>query len=365
MDSKSYDELLAECKNYMIANQSKITDFNTGSVIMTIFEALSRVVERGYEDTRLGYDAALIQMAFSIFNFEKKAGTYATVKVVFSASSAVTSAVTIPSGTKVSNGSYTFVTTAATTISAGNTDSDEVGATAESIGVAYNVAAGTITTIESTVPSLVVAVTNSNSATGGSDAESQTDSLIRFRKMLNGLQGTNYYGMESAILAVDGVKSVGIVEHIPPTEDEGYYYNATAYIDDGTGSLSDDLKEEVQKTIDGNDTDDYPGVRPAGINVNVKAAVDVEISVSATLYIDSSSDQEVMQAAAISAIQEYISGLGINENVVWSQVMNVLLGVGVKDVKNLLLNDSQENITISKMNVARYSSATFTMEYEE
>lgn len=72
MESKSYEQILAECISYMIANQNKITDFNKGSVIRTIFEAFARILEEGYENTRLGYDSNLKAMAFGLFDFQKK-----------------------------------------------------------------------------------------------------------------------------------------------------------------------------------------------------------------------------------------------------------------------------------------------------
>lgn len=83
MVTQSYNDILTKMKNLMIANQDKLTDFNEGSIILTQFEVIANILERFYVDTRNGYTQSLKDIAYSIFDFKKKAGAKATTNVVF------------------------------------------------------------------------------------------------------------------------------------------------------------------------------------------------------------------------------------------------------------------------------------------
>lgn len=359
MNAETYNSILARMKNHMIAGQSKVTDFNAGSMILTLFESVARPLEQAYIDTRNGYMNNLRAIAYSVFDFEKKAGTNASVNVIFLRAKASSSSVTILSGTKVSDGTYTFTTTENAVIMANETESNAVSATAESVGTSYNVAANTITTIESVVPAEVVEVTNPAKAYGGSDGESDTEMLARFKTYINGLQGTNYYGLKAGVLAIDGVRSVGIEEHFPPKNN---IYNVTVYVDDGTGSLTDTLKDTVETKINGEQTSESPGLRAAGIQVDVMSATNVPITVSVTCKTYRTEDALAI-AEIKQTIEEAINGLGINENVVWTNIILALRRINyVKDVSNLLINGSADNISINIDQIARFESANVTVE---
>ena len=361
MNARNYSELLADMKNYMSANQNKITDFNSGSIIMTMFEAVARIVERAYIDTRVGYQNNLRKIAYSIFDFYKKDGSYATVNLQFSRLSAGSSSVTIPVGTRVSDGTYYFVTTESGTINAGETVSRDIAAIAEVIGVDYNVRANTLTIIESSVPAEVIAVNNAVKATGGADTESDTEMLARFKEYINGLQGTNEYGIESGVLAIDGVRSVGLVEHFPPKNN---IYNVTCYVDDGTGNLTDSLKEKIEDVINGTDESDNPGLKAAGIMIDVLPATQVEviISVTCTIY---RTETALAQAEILEALQTEINDLIIGEDVVWTSIILRLRRLSyVTDVSDLLINGSAENIAIGMNQIARFASASINIVSE-
>ena len=211
METKNYEELLEEMKENAISSGSGLTDFNEGSIIMTIFEAISRPLEQAYIDTRNGYTNNLKAIPYSVFDFQQKQGQKANVDVVFSRNEALSSVSTIPSGTRVSNGTFVFITTQTAIIDANETSSNSVGAIAEEVGLKYNVPADTIKTIESNLSAEITEVNNPYKATGGTDAETPTQMLRRFKYMINGLQGSNKYGLMAGVLGIEGVRSVGIV----------------------------------------------------------------------------------------------------------------------------------------------------------
>ncbi len=353
MDSKNYNTLLTEMKESAIAAGSGITDFNSGSNIMTIFESVARPMEQAYIDTRNGYTNNLRAIPYSVFDFKQKPGQRATVDVKFTRNAALSTVSTIPSGTRVSNGNLVFTTTANAVIGVGETISDEVGAIAENVGLEYNVKENTITTIESNLSAEIVSVNNPRQAVGGTDAETQTQMLRRFKYFINGLQGSNRYGIMAGVLGVEGVRSVSIDEHFPPKSD---IYNFTVYVDDGTGSLSQDLKNTVTDLINGNDTEENPGLRAAGTNVEVSAATIVSINIELTATIYRVEEARIQNDITVK-LQEYINGLGIHENVVLSSIIVLLKQIpGITDISGLTVNGSTDNIVIGVNQIARFGS---------
>lgn len=358
MDTKNYDTILNEMKNAAIANGSGITDFNDGSNIMTIFEAVARPMEQAYIDTRNGYTNNLRAIPYSVFDFKQKPGQKATVNVVFTRNVASDFVSTIPAGTRISNGTLVFITSSDATINVEETTSNSVGATAEEVGLKYNVPENTITTIESNLSSEIVGVNNPGQALGGTDAETQTQMLRRFKYFINGLQGSNRYGIMAGVLGVEGVRSVSIEEHFPPKSN---IYNFTVYVDDGTGSLTPQLKNQITDLINGDDTEENPGLRAAGTTMEVTSAVAYPISIALTATIYRVEEARVTNEIT-TKLQEYINGLGIHENVVLSSIIVLLKQIpGITDISGLTLNDSTDNIIVGVNQIARFDDVTITI----
>lgn len=357
MDSKNYNTLLNEMKQSAISGGSGLTDFNSGSNTMNIFESVARPVEQAYIDTRNGYTNNLRAIPYSVFDFKQKAGQKAAVDVKFTRNAALTTVSNIPSGTRISNGSLVFITTSNASIGVGATESNLVGAVAEEVGLEYNVKENTITTIESNLSAEIVGVTNPQQAVGGTDAETQTQMLRRFKYFINGLQGSNKYGIMAGVLGVEGVRSVGIEEHFPLKD----IYNFTVYVDDGTGQLSPALKNEIEDLINGTDTEENPGLRAAGINCDVTAATIVPITIELTATIYRVEEARIQNDITVK-LQEYINGLGIHENVVLSSIIVLLKQIpGITDISGLTINGSTDNIIISEKQIARFYSVEITI----
>ena len=356
MIAKNYEEIYNTLKDITIAKQDRITDFNQGSIISCIYEAVASVVESIYLEGRIGYDDMLKSVPQLIFGFKPKEGNRATAKVIFSRSKAIDSRTVIPISTKVASGSYVFVTTESGVIEPGMLKSNQVSVQAEAIGLAYNVPANTITSLSSVVPLDVVEVTNPVKANGGTNKETDAEIEARFKLYINGLQGGNVYGIKSAALAVDGVRSISVEEHFPPLENR---YGVTIYVDDGTGGMSKELQLAIEDKMNGDDTSANPGQRPAGVFFRVLSATPVPVTLDVTCYIyrveRAKAESEIRQA-----LEEEINGLGIAEPVVLTSLILRLRRLGyVKDVK---INAPSDNITITKSQIARFETATINLE---
>ncbi len=144
---KSFDQIMSDLVAWIVANSPNLTDLTPGSVIRSFCEGASLGMEEIYVATYLGFRRYLANIQETAFDFVRKAGTKATVAVVFSRVAA-NGEVTIPAGTRVKTASgLRFILSSATFIPAGNTDSSASEVEAEEIGTAYNVSSSTIVVI--------------------------------------------------------------------------------------------------------------------------------------------------------------------------------------------------------------------------
>lgn len=359
MNVKAYAEILNQMINTMASKQNKITDFNEGSIIRTIFESVARPIEQAYIDTRNGYQNNLRAIPYSVFDFKRKAGTYAVGSVIFSRGAAINQVSDIPKGTQISSGDYIFFTTESGRIPAGELNSSPISIKAKEIGNDYNINANSINTIDSVLTSDIVEVNNAAKCYGGTNDETETEMLKRFKDYINGLQGTNSYGFKSNILALSEVRSCSIDEHFPP---ENHIYNATVYIDDGTGNMTDDLKEKVLNVINGDDTQVQPGCRAAGLNIRVAAARPLSVDVTCTCYVYRVEESQALFDIT-QALTEEINGLGIHEDVVLTSLILRLRRINyVKDISNFRLSGTAENVTVGIDQIARCGNLNITLQ---
>ena len=352
-DIKRYDELMEEACANMIARQDKITDFNEGSIIHTILDTFCRIVERIYIAIRSGFNQGLIMLIYSVFKFEKKSGTFASGKVTFSRSSALDTRTVIPSGVKVSGNGFNFVTTEAGAIAAGELESEQITIKATEAGSDYNLDAGIITSIDSSVPSDIASVTNKAAITGGSEEETDAEVEDRFTKMLAGLSGTNLYGIENAALSVDSVRSVSIKNHKPPLKN---VYHVSVYVDDGSGTANDELLQAVRKAVEGTETQN--GHLAPGVNARYLAPtaipVDFELEVS-TGDVDTAEIQTEIK----KIIQAYVNSLRIGETVILSTIIAKIRALSY--VSDVAIKSPTENLPVNSEQIARFGSAEITV----
>lgn len=356
METKTFDELYNSMKNTIIAKQSRLTDFNDGSVVASFTEAVARQLALAYIRCRVGYDSYLKGLPYSVFDFVKKNGVKATGTVVFSRTKTYSYATKIPVGTIILAGELKFVTTTVGTIAAGALNSDSVSVVAALVGTDYNVSIGAISTIDSVLTSDVVSVMNAAKTTGGANEEKESDRLERFQEYIKGLQGTNLYGLKSAVLGLESVRSCSPVEHFPPIDN---IYSGTLYVDDGTGNATDAVITEVKTLIDGLGTADSTGRRAPGVNIRVLAPTIVPVNISVTISTYRT-DESVAKYDAEDAIKTYINGLLIGDDVVLTTIILALRRISyIKDVK---ITSPSDNITIGDNQIARFGSATIIVE---
>lgn len=355
MEVKNYSEIRKDLINDFVSNQGKVTDFNDGSVIVSIIESFAREEEKKYVATKLGYVQNLRAVPYSLFDFRKKEGTFAVGTVVFNRAKEKDFVTIVPIGTEVSGGDNTYITTEIARLEAGSVSSNPVTVRSVEVGSDKNIEVGIISKIDSVVSSDVVAVTNTVRISGGCDNESEIEMLKRFKDYVAGLQGTSKYGLKSAAENVTGVRSVNVVEDFNTDS----IYPVIVYAEDGSGRLADDVKKAIVNVVEGDGTSSNPGKRAPGINVLVKAPdiVTVDFDVKVTVY---RADPVTAEEEIKNTIRDYINSLAIGEDVVLTSVILQIRSLSY--VTDVVINTPVANLPIAGNQIARFNNAEIDVD---
>lgn len=311
----------------MAALNGQATDYNQGSQIRTLAQAIGAVAEQEGVGAQALALQALAYGAMSLFGVQQSQATPATGTVTFatslpvSAAPVVAQAVPIPSGTLVQTaGGIQFATTAAATLASG-TASIDVGVIATTAGAAGNVAASGITGMPLTSLSYPLYVTNGAASAGGADAGSQSLALAQFTARAQALGLSSPVAVANAAIGViasgTGETVVNSAIYEPWIAAGSGAGSGTAgftlYIDNGTGSASSSLVAAVQALITGNAASGTSGYRPVGVPYTVTGvtAVYADVGVTGVLYPGLFATGTVY-GAVVSGVQSYFSELGIS-----------------------------------------------------
>jgi len=353
-------EFYNQMKEFMIANQSKITDLNLGSALDTQFQAMATQLNQALVKTSGSFKTQFEQIPFQAFDFNRKTEAKSSGTVVFSRQTADPTQIDIPIGTVVGTSSGLLYTTQdVVSILAGNTDSGAANIIAEKSGDTYNVLVGVINVLNSSVAG-VNSVVNNIATSGGLNREANSSYFARFKNFILGLSGSNRYGIFTAATGVDTIQSAFVEDHFPP---ELNLYNFTVYVDDGSGSVPQDKLDEIKLVIYGNDTVSYQGYAAAGINFRVLTAGLVPVDVDYDIELDTVNvDSTEIEVTVQNAIENYINSLWVGSDVIWSEVIKIIQGIsGVISVPSLTLNGNSSDVVTLPSQVARVSTITRTV----
>lgn len=330
------------------ATQTKITDFNVGSVARTLLESSAIEVEQFYQRMFYGILEAIPTAIYLGFEFALIQSTAARGLVTINFGGPVVEAFTIPAGTIFVNSSnnITSLSVQAVPVSVGLLTIN-VLVECSQVGSVGNAAYGDINATKNydfSIGSIVIG----SAITSGSDGETETERKARFSQFITTLaRGTNgavEYGARMAQVfdangvLVDYVSRAGFLE-VPGTMDV-YIYGANQL-------ASAALVTEAQTIIDGywdaTNQNFVAGYRPVGIRVRVFAMQEQSVDAIFTVemfpgvLLDSIVKNNILNSLSYQITSVEPSFVLFVENL----DIAVLSVPGVKAVRNNLL----ENIT--------------------
>lgn len=245
----------------------------------------------------------------------RKGGEAASGTIRFTPESGRTQSITVSAGTVCTTaGLVRFVTTADCIISATATYGD-AAVVAESVGIAGNVTAGTITSMPSP-PAGILSCTNLAAFTGGSEEEDDETYRARildsYARLPNGANAAFY---EERALATDGVVGATV---IPRVDGVG---TVAVVIAPESGLPSSDLIATVKA--------DLETVREIATVVSVVSPTQVTCNFAVSLYPKTAATYDEAAAAVRSAITNYFSGERLGESVLLAEIGNLIYTTGL------------------------------------
>ncbi len=287
------------------AQRTPLTNFNTGSVIRTLLEAVAQPISELHDLVKSVFSQVFIQTATGSWldlkaqemGVERIQASYTTGKVTFQRTD-TQGALTIPAGTIVAtqvypDGSkYRFFTVADAVMADGEASVD-VDVKAEHPGADYNLTAGTITVLETAI-SGVDFVTNGADWLTSAGVDEETDDSLRERLLARWQEigtGSTKAAYEYWAKSVSGVADVLVLDDFPRGPG-----TVDVVISGPDGLPGPDVVDQVNSTIQAN--------RPICSDVLVRAAnaVDIQVQVTASASPDAT-DLTSIQSAIQSAIQ--------------------------------------------------------------
>ena len=361
MEIKTFDEIYSDVTNYQISHQDKVTDFNKGGVAASQNESFCREIGELYRRTRVGFTTFLRGLPSSVFGFSMKMGAKASTTVKFKRGKPFSYDSPIPENTIVAAGGLIFTTVSPGVVLSGATVSNEISVTAEEVGEKYNVGAGAINKLVTTLSADIVGVSNDQPATGGVSRESWQDFVARFADHIVGLQRTNNAGFRSGLTKGYAVRSYEKVEHFPPLDD---IWNMTVYLEDGSGDMPNTGFELAKAIIDGDGTATNGGYRAPGIQIRYlppeKIPISLKVRVVTTQDVTNEIDESEVRSEVQKKAKEYVNGLKIGEEFVKSDLTVVLKRIiYIYDAEVL---SPATNIKIAKNQIARYQDCEVIVE---
>jgi len=181
------------------------------------------------DDVQAVIDASFEHLA-SKFGVFRRSGRRSAGEATFYTKRVPPSSVPVPIGSTVSGGGLNFRTTENAEITLSNIASFfnpvtgrysvRVAIQAEDVGEAGNVSAGQITSIEDTLPGLLVV--NEGPTFGGAEEESNRDLAARAQGRLSSVDSGTYQGYRQAAIDAPGVEEVRVIEAGNPLMQRDY-----------------------------------------------------------------------------------------------------------------------------------------------
>lgn len=308
--------------NYLVAKGSPLSNFNPGSRVGAIIEAVAWELAKGDLETWNGYRSAILEAVYNQFGFQRLPGLKSTGIIRIEHTGHV-NPVNYPIFT-IDLFGQRFRTVEPVTIAVGDTYTT-VEAVAEEPGRFGNIVAGSIDTaegrgtiVESIEPN--TRIWNPADFQNGTDQETDSARLKRFQLFITSLGRSTLSGIKFGALSVPGVVGAVVQNNINPYTQLGETGWVNVYISDGTSSPSPALLQEVFDTLQGIDDDPaYPGYVAGGVSLYVDTIGIYAVSVQYQLTVREGSSLTDTEATEIveAAAMNYVNSLPVGQDVLF------------------------------------------------
>jgi uncharacterized phage protein gp47/JayE len=206
-----------------------------------------------------------------------------------------------------------------------------------------NIFAGSVTVMPKPVKG-VEYVVNKKDIMNGTEEESDPELRDRAKRALEMAGKATLSSLKSAVQGVEGVTGKVVVIDQP---------DGIPGIIQIIASGGDDAA--IEKAI--GDT------RSAGIKVEFKRPETIWLDIKLSVYVMKGVNRDQVKSRVDKAVRTYMGTLNIGDDVIVSQVIKSALGIqGVRDVRDVTINDSQQNIDIQQDQMGAFRSIEVFLE---
>lgn len=337
---KDFVSIAASMINRARATQTKITDFNVGSVARTLMESPAIEIEELYQRMFAGIMDAIPVAIYRGFDFATLDPAKASGIVTVTFGGPIAEEFTVPAGTifLALDTGLRYLSVSPVTAEVG-ASSISIVVNAADVGSVYNADANAITVASGfTLP--IGSVISSNPITSGSDGETELERASRFiayiRSISRGTVAAVEYGAASAKVLDESGAVVEYVSRVGSSEVPG---RIDVFIYGSGAVASPALLSAAQEIVDGyfdSETGRYvPGYRSAGVDALVLPMVEVPRNVN--VIVDLATGYTLttaMRDAVVTAIANEMDGVGAGETLYVDNLKAAALSVeGVMRVR--------------------------------
>lgn len=290
---RTFNEIFADGVEWVTARTSRLTDFNVGSALRTIFEAVALQLEEFYFALMQNIQFAIETAIYDAFEFPilqaKKAAGYVTVDFTSPLAETLYLRKGTMFATSAAYGYMYFESTEDVYVEPGAV-SVMVPVQCRTEGETGNVPAGAITTMVAS-SSAISRVHNETAFVSGAGVETGAERKRRFRQYIHTLSKATRDAIVYGALEVDGVAGAWV--------DDSYIGFVKLYAHDSNGDLSDELKRKIN--------DNMQNYRAAGIEVQTLSIVKKTVNVSVMVMINNGYDPQMYNALIKELIDRMLS----------------------------------------------------------
>ena len=325
---KSMHEVFNNLMEWITAKTDKITDFNVGSAIRTLTEAIAIQFEEFYFSMRQNIVYAIENSVYSSFGFNLELSKASTGYVTVTFEEPLPSQLTFPKDTIFCTSSvYGFIYFHSTEeITAGKGFKNVlIPVKCKSDGTIGNVPRGSITTIVTT-NSIIKSVENTTDFTNGSDEETSAERKRRFQNYVRTLARGTRDAIMYGTLEVSKITGAYV--------DDSYIGYVKVYAHNSDGNLPPELKKEVIENLN--------NYRAAGIEVEVLPIIKKSVNLSLEVIIGDDYDVQVYNELLRKLVIDYLNGYSVSNNLYMSDIMYAVKSSYSDIIINIIITDGTD-----------------------
>ncbi len=320
LEIKSMKEVLSNLIDWITLRTDALTDFNPGSAIMTLSEAISMQFEEFYFAMKQNVLYAIENAIYDAFDFELKRSKKATGYVTIDFSEPLPSNMNLPRGSIFCTSSkygYIYFESLEDVLIEQGSVSVMVQVECKTEGEVGNVPANAITTLV-TSNSIIKRVYNDIPFTSGSEEETTVERKKRFQHYIRTLSKATRDAILYGCLQVEGVVGAYL--------DDSYVGYAKLYAHDSEGELSEELRQAIVKNL--------INYRSAGIEIEVFPITKVYVSLNLKVMVNDDVDLEDAEALMKTSVTKFVNNSVVSTNFYLADVIHLIKST----FENLVIN---------------------------